>query len=307
MKRFGSVFAFWGMLLVSAISLAQGPADFTRQEDVIYGRKYGVALTMDVFTPKQSANGIGLVFVVSGGWFSSHDNISPGFVAEPLKRGYTVFAVCHGSQPKFTIPEVLQDMHRALRYIRFHAKDYKVDPDRIGITGASAGGHLSLMQGTAGKVGDSNAKDPVDRLSSRVQAVACFFPPTDFLNYGKPGERASGDGVLKGFRPPFDFQAMSKVTGRFERITDDEKFDDIVKQISPINHISADTPPTLIIHGDADTLVPIQQAQTFIEKLKAAGVPCELVVKPGKSHGWPTLVSEDMKTITDWFDKYLKK
>jgi acetyl esterase/lipase len=262
---------------------------------------------MDVFTPKQNANGLGLVFVVSGGWFSSHNNINAGFIAEPLKRGYTVFEVCHGSQPKFTIPEILEDMNRSLRFIRFHAKEYNVDPDKIGIMGASAGGHLSLMQGTAGTPGKSDAKDPVDRVSSRVQAVACFFPPTDFLNYGGSGKSTALDGVLKPYRPPFDFHELDRNANRFERITDATKVNEILKNISPISYISAETPPTLIIHGDADTLVPIQQAQTFIDKLKAAGVPCELVVKPGKGHGWPTLVVEDMKTITDWFDKYLKK
>jgi acetyl esterase/lipase len=108
---------------------------YNRQEDVIYGRKYGVALTMDVFTPKKGANGAGIIIVVSGGWFSGHDGINPEFVKPFTKRGYTVFTVVHGSQPKFTIPEILEDMNRALRFIRHHAKDYKIDPDRIGITG----------------------------------------------------------------------------------------------------------------------------------------------------------------------------
>src|ERR1700692_1506651 len=99
-----------------------------------------------------------------------------------------------------SIPECAADLNRDVLYIRSHAKDYHIDPDRIGITGASAGGHLSVMQGTAGDAGDKNGKDPVDQTSSRVQAVACFFPPTDFLNYGKPGEIALGCGVLKGFK-----------------------------------------------------------------------------------------------------------
>ena len=106
--------------------------------------------------------------------------INPGSIDELLKRGYTVFAVVHGSQPRFTIPEIVKDMNRAVRFIRFHAKDYHIDPDRIGITGGSAGGHLSLMQGTAGDTGDKNAKDPVDQTSSRVQAVGCFFPAHGF-------------------------------------------------------------------------------------------------------------------------------
>src|SRR5262249_59797535 len=128
---------------------AQDVASHTRKEDVIYGRKFGTALTMDVFTPKENANGAGVIFCVSGGWLSSHEAINTNAMKEFLKRGYTVFAVVHRSQPKFNLEEIVQDMHRAVRYIRYHAKEFNIDPDRLGITGGSAGGHLSLMQGLA--------------------------------------------------------------------------------------------------------------------------------------------------------------
>jgi acetyl esterase/lipase len=286
-------------------SRADDPAAYDRKEDVIYGRKYGSALTMDVFTPKANANGAAVIWVVSGGWFSDHAVINTGFVDELLRRGYTVFAVVHGSQPKYTIPEILQDMHRAVRFIRHHAKDYHIDPDRIGITGGSAGGHLSLMQGTAGKTGDSSAKDPIERESSRVQAVACYFPPTDFLNYGKPGEIALGCGILKDFRAPFDFHEFDPARKAFLPITDVGKILEIGRQISPVYHVTPDDPPTLIIHGDADTLVPIQQAEIIVEKLKSAGVEAKVVVKKGQGHGWTDLL-KDMVIIADWFDGHLK-
>jgi acetyl esterase/lipase len=307
---------FWNLALLlllctwGAVCTTQQPAaaqqTYTRTEDVIYGRKDGMALTMDVFTPKTDLNGAAVIFAVSGGWFSSHEAINPGFVTEMLKRGYTVFAVVHGSQPKYTIPEILLDMHRAVRYIRFHAKDYKIDPDRLGISGGSAGGHLSLMQGTAGNMGDLKAKDPVDRMSSRVQAVACFFPPTDFLNYGETGKQAIGKGTLSNYSAPFDFHVFNTTTKVFEKVTDEKKIQEIAREISPIYHINAETPPTLIIHGDADTLVPIQQSKIFIAKLKEAGIPAELVVKPGQGHGWLT-IAQDIPILADWFDKYLKK
>ncbi len=281
------------------------PPAYDRKEDVVYGRKYGTALTMDVFTPRANANGAAVIWVVSGGWFSGHEAINAGFLDELLRRGFTVFAVVHGSQPKYTIPEILQDMHRAVRFIRYHAKDYHVDPDRIGITGGSAGGHLSLMQGTASNAGDSGAKDPIDRESSRVQAVACFFPPTDFLNYGKPGEIALGCGVLKDFKAPFDFQQLDPARKDFVPITDVDKILEIGRQISPFYHVSPDDPPTLIIHGDRDFLVPIQQAEIIVEKLKKAGVEAKLVVKEGQAHGWKDL-HKDMATIADWFDGHLK-
>jgi acetyl esterase/lipase len=292
-------------LLVSSSRGDDQPA-IDRKVDVVYGRKFGTALTMDVFTPKANANGAAVVWVVSGGWFSSHEAINPGFIRELLNRGYTVFAVVHGSQPRFTIPEIVKDMNRAVRFIRYHAKEYQIDPERIGITGASAGGHLSVMQGTAGDTGDKNAKDPIDQTSSRVQAVGCFFPPTDFLNYGKPGEIAIGCGVLKGFKPPFDFHEQDPNTKNFVRITDLGKIMEIGRQISPVYHVSSDDPPTLIIHGDADLLVPIQQAEIILDKLKSSGVETKLVVKKGAQHGWPDLL-KDTATIADWFDAHLKR
>ena len=183
---------------------AQAPSDmpFTRIEDVIYGRKFGTALTLDVFQPKQS-NGYGIALMVSGGWFSAHEAIRSATFQPFLNRGYTVFAVVHGSQPKFNITEILPDIHRAIRFIRHNAARYGVKPDKLGITGGSAGGHLSLMMAVTGAPGDPNAKDGIDRDSSAVQAVACFFPPTDFLNYSQPGEDAVGVGTLKDFKAGF--------------------------------------------------------------------------------------------------------
>jgi acetyl esterase/lipase len=300
------------VLVCCAIAPAARAADdapFTRRQDIVYGRKYGTALTLDVFSPRDSGNGAAAIFVVSGGWFSGHeflDGAGPGFINELSRRGYTVFGVVHGSQPKYTIPEVLTDMHRAVRFIRHNAKEYSIDANRLGIYGGSAGGHLSLMQGLAGKDGDPASKDPVERESSRVAAVACFYPPTDFLNYGKEGEIAIGRGILKDFKAPFDFHELDKRTNSFVPVTDEQKILEIGREISPINHVSADDPPTLIIHGDADKLVPIQQAQILVKKLTDAGVEAKLVVKPGAGHGWPDQ-ARDMPLIADWFDTHLKK
>jgi acetyl esterase/lipase len=292
------------LLAAAGAAAGEGPS-FSRKEDVVYGRKHGMALTMDVFTPRK-ANGAAVVMVMSGGWFSSHDWVSPAVANEFLKRGYTVFAVVHGSQPRFTIPEILEDMHRAVRFIRYHAGDYHIDPDRIGIEGGSAGGHLSLMQGTAGADGDPKAKDPVDRVSSRVQAVACFFPPTDFLNYGEKGKDALGRGTLAGFKAPFDFTELDRKTNSYVLITDEARRREIGRKISPVYHVTKESAPTLIIHGDADKLVPIQQAEEIMNRLKEAGVPAKLVVKPGAGHGWKGL-DKDMATLADWFDRYLEK
>lgn len=280
---------------------------YTRDKDVIYGRKHGMALTMDVFKPAQP-NGAAVIVCISGGWVSTHENINPIFALEMLKRGYTVFAVVHGSQPKFTIPECIEDINRSVRYIRTHATDYKIEPNRIGITGASAGGHLSLMLGCAGCEGDPKAKDPVDRASSKVQAVACFFPPTDFLNYGQPGIKSLGIEPNHKFKPPFDFHTQDKSTKLFVPV-DMATREKIVKEVSPIYHVNAGDAPALLLHGDADELVPLQQSEVIVEKFKEAGVPVELVVRKGAGHGvWPTMLNmEDFKLIADWFDKHLAR
>jgi acetyl esterase/lipase len=294
-----------GAVLHAQPPAAKADAAYARQEDVIYGRKYGTALTMDVFTPKKGANGAAVVFAVSGGWFSDHNAINTFFFAEFLKRGYSVFAVVHRSNPRFTIPEAVEDMSRAVRFIRFHATDYHIDGKRIGIVGGSAGGHLSLMQGTTGNDGDPKASDPVDRVSSKVQAVACFFPPTDFLNYGQTGNDALGRGTLKDFKAPFDFVELDKSTRSFKLVLDETKRREIGKQISPFYHADKNSAPTRIIHGDADKLVPIQQAEIIIARLKEAGVPADLVVKPGAGHGWGGM-EKDIPKLADWFDQYLR-
>jgi len=308
------------LLMVAAhplVAPAQEVPSFTRQEEVIYGRKHGTALTMDVFTPKNNAKGAAAILVVSGGWSSEHKFPAKFvFVDELLTRGYTVFAVVHGSQPQYTVPEIIQDVNRAVRFIRHHARDYKIEPGRLGIYGASSGGHLALMQAMAGAMGDPIAEDPVEKVSSRVQAVACFFPPTDFLNYGKPGEVALGRGVLAGLEPAFKFREFDAKTKTFVSVTDEKQILKIGREISPVYHVSKGAPPTLIFHGEADKLVPIQQSKLLVEKLKEKGVEAKLIVKPGighayglvmgHGHGWPNL-SQDLAMIADWFDKHLER
>jgi acetyl esterase/lipase len=290
-------------LTTTAVARAQPPQ---RTRDVIYGRKYGLALTMDVFRPAK-ANGVGLIFLVSGRYESSPDAIVPELGAAFFQRGYTAFAVVHGSQPKFTVPEIVEDVHRAVRFIRYHAKDYGIDPDRLGVSGASSGGLLSLLQGTTGGPGDPKAKDPVDRASSKVQCVACFYPATDFLNYGKKDNELLDITVHPpSFRAVYDDHRFDPKTALFERITDKDEIRNIKRKISPIYHVTKESAPTLIIHGDKDELVPIQQSELILAKFEELGVPARLVVKEGAGHGWFTL-PRDLPKLADWFDEHLRK
>jgi acetyl esterase/lipase len=287
------------LILLACLALLAAPAwpqtkpKYTRTEDVIYGRKFGTALTLDVIKPEQP-NGYGVIFCVSGGFFSSHEAISPAFYRELLNRGYTVFAVVHGSQPRFIIPEIEQDMHRAVRFIRHHAAQYGVNPDKLGVTGGSAGGHLSLTLGTQGGPGKADAKDPIDRESSAVQAVACFYPPTDFLNWSKPDEDWMDFERTRQFEPAFGPKSKTR-----------ESRQELGREISPIYFVTAKMAPTLIVHGDADKLVPIYQSQIFEKKCKEAGAPFKLVVKEGADHGWAGL-DKDLALFADFYDEHLR-
>ena len=292
MKRSELLMALGLALLPLTGACAQAP---TRIPDVIYGKKLGVALTMDVFEPVRPS-GAGVLVLVSGGWVSRHENISPEFAKIFTDRGITVFEVVHGSQPRFIVPEIAADIARAVRFVRANAAKYGVDPNRLGISGASSGGHLSLLAAATGGPGDPNAKDSVERESSALQAAAVFFPPTDFTNYGKEGQHAMANPLLKAFQPAFG-------------ITDATPREDVFKlekMLSPLLLMTAKMPPTLMIHGDADFLVPIQQSQIVVRKLTSLGVPVKLIVAPGKGHGWPG-IEVDAVQLAEWFNKYLAK
>nr|WP_309685112.1 alpha/beta hydrolase [Armatimonas sp.] len=283
--------------IAAAIALLSPASAQTRQTDVIYGHKTGVALSMDVFVPEKSkSNGIGVLWMVSGGWQSNHTSINPALGKAFADRGYTLFQVVHGTVPKFTLPEIMQDIHRSVRFVRSNASRWGINPDKLGISGGSAGGHLSTMMAAYGGPGDPAAKDPIDRASSAVQCAACFYPPTDFLNYGTDGAKAMLNPFLKGYWPAFG------ITDK----TPPEEIERLSKTLSPIYGINKTTPPVFLIHGTADLLVPIQQSERLIAKLKEEGVPCELVKRPGKGHGWPG-IEKDAELLMDWFDKYLAK
>lgn len=283
-----------GFLVVSCLcGFAEELPPHTKTGDVVYGRKFGFALTMDVVQPEKP-NGYGIVYMVSGGWVSNYSSDTPEYYIPFLQRGYTVFSVRHACQPKFIIPEITQDIHRAVRYIRQNAEKWQINPDRLGISGGSAGGHLSLTMGVQGGPGNPAAKDPVDRQNSAIQAIACLYPPTDFLNYGKPGENAVGVGTLQRLKPAFGPESDTE-KGR-------EK---LGKAISPIYHVTEKLPPTLIIHGDKDEIVPLQQAEIFVKRATEVGATAKLVVKTGLGHGWPDRLP-DYQQFADWFDEHLR-
>ena len=280
----------------------------TRIADVIYGRKFGMALTLDVLRP-ENPNKAAVVWAVSGGFKSDHrDMAGPEFtkyMSAFLDRGYTVIAVVHGSNPKFDLREVSADMHRAVRFIRYHAADFGIDPRRIGISGASAGGVIALWLGTQGGPGDPAAKDPVDRESSQVQAVACFYPGVDWIHWEEDGSNCLARSRKLGLIDGFKFRDFDPVKMEYVEETNPAKIDRILAEYSPINHVSAKSAPTFIMHGDKDVIVRIEQARSMVAKLKESGVAAELTVKQGAGHGWSGQ-GQDLQSFADWYDKFLK-
>ncbi|MGV3616940.1 MAG: alpha/beta hydrolase fold domain-containing protein [Fimbriimonas sp.] len=275
---------------LASISLAQ-----ERLQDVIYGKQTGVALTMDVFKPAKP-NGMGVIWIVSGGWVSNHAGINP-IVAKPLTdRGITVFQVVHGSQPKYIIPEIVDQVQRAVRFIKTNAATYGVDPERLGITGASAGGHLSLMVGGQAEEGKADASDPVERASASVKAVVAYYPPTDFMNFGANASDAIKDPKLAIFLPAFGVN----------KDTPADRATAIGRAASPILLANAKFPATLIIHGDKDPLVPLQQAKAMDDALGKAGADHKLVVVPNGGHD-PQVIISTYDQLVAWFEAKLKK
>jgi len=289
-----------GVLLALAAALAGGlwwyfHPDHTRVDGVAYGSRNGKPLTLDVLR-SEKPNGLAVALMVSGGWKSGKAGSAPAWMMAPLlRRGYTVFAVCHISQPEATVMETVEDVNRAIRFIRSRAKEYGIDPARLGVTGGSAGGHLSLMLATRGGPGSRDAADPVDRESSEVQAVAIFYPVTDLLNLGSSTENLGDGGPPKSFVRAFGPQSTNLAVWR-----------DIGRAMSPLHQVHDSLPPVLIYHGDADTLTPLDQSERFRDKARALGNTLELVVHRGGKHGWLTMLW-DIRSFADWFDRHLAK
>ena len=172
--------------------------------DVVYGHKFALAMTMDVLVPKKG-NGAGIVWIVSGAWHSgvfppqaafSADHPYAGFFdcRALLDKGFAVFFVRHGDGSRFTMPEIVDDVHRSIRFIRANAQKYGVEPDRLGALGGSAGGHLALMLATTSDEGVPNPKnwDWVLRISDRIAAAVAYFPPNAAFGRNQRGKTQVG-------------------------------------------------------------------------------------------------------------------
>ena len=268
-------------LLVTIGLLFTSPsfAELGIKSDVIYGYKDGMALVYSVLQP-ENANGAVIVFMVSGGWFSrwSPPQRYAAQFDDMLDAGFTVIPVHHGSAPRYRVPEAYADVSRAIRHIKLHAQQHGIDPDRIGVTGGSAGGHLSLMLGMDSDAGIDGDRDEVMRNSNAVAAIVAYFPPVDLREITGPNDRF----------PALEFE-QSKAAA-----------------ISPILHADPSDPPTLLIHGDADTLVDISNSIDMQAEFEKHHITSEFITISGAGHRFRGDDATRAAALRlDWFKKYL--
>lgn len=257
--------------------------------DVVYGHRDGMALTYDVFKPKTGANGALVVNMVSAGWRSTWGPPEERQARYQwlIDKGFTVVALHHASAPRFPLTEAVKDVRLGMRHIKLHAAEYGADPARIGVWGASAGGHLALVAGVMADDGDPAAESQLERHGNRVAAVVAYFPPTDL-------------DVLLGSRPK---------QGAID-------FDDSLRAAnSPIHFADPHDPPVLIISGGADKGVPIAQSEMMKAALDKAGVENALKLFPDADHDFyvkddpaktDAYALEAMNAMVAWFEEKLK-
>ena len=299
------IFAVIFIFLVEAPLMAQRRVE----KNIIFGMYSGLALLMDVHRPEQP-NGYGLVLIPGSGWntaqrydarsIKDRDTMLFVFWAPLLNAGYTLFVVNHRAAPRFRYPAAVEDAQRAVRFIRFHARDYGINADRIGAAGYSSGGHLVTLLGTLEGAGNAADPDPVNRVSAQVQAVVASATPTDLTRFD------SGLGVP--FLVSFMGQLPPSSTGSSPESVEAKAY----RAASPVRHVSARSAPLLLIHGDADEAVPFRQAELMVNAAQLAGAEVKLIRVPGGIHDfagdlskhpeWPDVLGESVR----WFNQHLK-
>ncbi len=278
---------FFAVSVLSALASLCHGQDVAIQPDVVYGHKLGLAMTCDVFTPTENANGGAVLFMVSGGWYSSWSPPEKTqHLFKPLTdKGFTVFAVRHGSSPRFSISEAVTDVRRSVRFIRMNSETFKIDPNRIGVYGMSAGGHLSLMLGTSSDEGISKSKDPVENVSNRVNAVVAYVAPSDLR--------------IMANDAPNRLSAYEQ----FPALDVDMK---TAEPDSPIVHVTADDAPTLLLAGAKDELVPISHSRNIKAAFDDAKVENRLIEFENAGHGFQGEdAQEATQAMVEWFVVHL--
>lgn len=254
------------------------------ETNIVYGSYSGLALLMDRYVPSRP-NGLAILHI-SGSGFQAPISMEPSAIKDSpqsrkaiapfLERGFTVFTINHRAAPRFTHPAPFEDAQRAARFIRSNAKAYGVSADWLGLLGASSGGNLVLMLATLGE----SEKGPSTTPVAPPQCVIAVMPPTDLLPLGQDGIGVALTTQHVGVVAPFPEEAG--LPGYAERLAR-------YQQASPLHHLaSGNRSRFLLIHGDADPLVPISQSQSFVARAEAVGVEAQLLAMPGTGHQFPS-------------------
>jgi len=290
------------LLLTVVLACAAIPAEdvpYVQHENLVFAEVHGTGLLADVFTPLPSedprpGDGLAIVDVASGAFHSDRGKINDHKKARMYDiycgKGYTVFAIRPGSITKYSGMEMNQNVKTGIRWVKSLAEQYGIDPDRLGLTGASAGGYLATYAAVTAE--GPSGQGALGQFSTEVAAAAVFFPPTDFtlVDWSQGGGRR-----LEGFffNDGFDGKTPEEIAARS-------------KALSPAHQVGEKAPPMLFIHGDADEVVKLEQSEIMVKALTDKGHSAELIVKAGGAHPWPTIY-EEVAVMCDWFDKQLKK
>ncbi len=266
-------------LTISLLSLAQLHAGL--QTDIEFAKPDGISLTLDAFVPDGPGPFLTCI-LVHGGGFTKGDKttfIKPLF--DPLsKAGFTWFTINYRLAPDHRYPACINDVQAAIRWVRAHAAEYKVDPKRIALVGESAGGHLVSLAGVIGE-GDTS-----------VAAVVPFYAPHD-LEFQADNRHTAGS-------------SLTALFGISEELNEANR--KILRDASSYQKLKSGLPPYLLIHGDADTTVPFAQSTRFQEKSKSLGNTCDLIAVKGGIHGmggWAKLGSDYAQQMIAWLNKTL--
>jgi acetyl esterase/lipase len=260
--------------------------------DLEYAKPDGKPQLLDLYLPQDAAGPLPLVvWIHGGGWQSGDKNGGPAL--PQVKRGYAVASINYRLSREAIFPAQIHDCKAAIRWLRAHAKEYNIDPKRIGVWGSSAGGHLVALLGTSADVKELEGDEGNLDQSSRVQAVCDWFGPTDFCQMNAhmlAGAKLDHDGA--------NSPESQLVGGPIQENKDK------VAKANPITYVSKDDPPFLITHGDRDVLVPHHQSELLNDALKKAGVDVAFKTVEGAGHGFGG--PEVMKMVEEFFDKHLK-
>jgi acetyl esterase/lipase len=236
-------------------------------DDAIYCTVDGVPLRADIYFPKNAQTALPLLIYIHGGaWYGGSKTDGTFFQDAPalLNAGFTVASIDYRLAPEYKMPAMIEDVKCAVRFFRARAAWYNIDPGRIGVWGTSAGGHLASMLGVADESAGFDVGEYLE-YSSRVQAVVDMFGPADLTGaFMKKREQN------EIYQTVFGFTDLSNPA---------------FTKSSPTTYVSYDDPPFLILQGDADTVVPLNQSQGLYDRLIAAGVDAQLVVVKGGGHG----------------------